>query len=181
MNAIYLACLMMGLIGIVGALVGGDTGADGGDSGGGLPWRGLTTLATAFLGVGAGGCAATALGAGTIGAALSGAGSAIALVAVVQGLLLPYVLRQQSNSHIGRQDYIGLIGTVTLPIAPSSWGEVTFTDPDGTRVRGRAVSAEPVILPAGAVVYIGDVDDIYLHVISIPPADEADPSLHQQN
>ncbi|MCV7083476.1 hypothetical protein H7H37_22345, partial [Mycolicibacterium insubricum] len=34
----------------------------------------------------------------------------LALMAAFQGLLLPYLRRQEANSHLGRDSYVGLLG-----------------------------------------------------------------------
>ncbi|MFZ2527531.1 MAG: hypothetical protein WAX14_07740 [Rhodococcus sp. (in: high G+C Gram-positive bacteria)] len=166
MDIFYIACLAIGLVGIVGTLIVGEIGSEfGGD---GLPFLNLTTVATASLGVGVGGGAATLLGFGSVPAAVAAAGTAAIMVLVTRGVLLPYLLRQQGNSHTGRASYLGLTGVVTLTIEPGGWGEITFTDTEGNRVRSRAVSTETAALPANSRVYIGDLDDDVLHVVSIP-------------
>ncbi len=171
MTIFFLACLAMGLVGLVGMIIVGEVGSDGpgaGDAAEGLPFLSLTTAATALFGVGLGG-SATLLAGGAGGvAAIAAAGCAIVLVFLTRGVLLPYLLRQQSNSHIGRHSYIGLTGTVTIAIEPGQWGEISFTDIEGSRVRARAVSAEPGPLPVNTPVYIGDVDDDNVHVVAIP-------------
>ncbi|RDI32636.1 hypothetical protein DEU38_103373 [Rhodococcus sp. AG1013] len=183
MTTIYLACLAMGLVGIVGTLVVGETGSDVGDTdgGSGLPFLSLTTVATALFGVGVGGSGASVAGGSGLVAALTATAGAIVLVGLTRGVLLPYLLRQQSNSHIGRQAYIGLVGTVTIPIAPGGWGEVAFTDTEGNRVRARAVSAEAVMLPVDARVYIGDIDADNVHVVAVPDDLASDSPLHKSN
>ncbi len=40
------------------------------------------------------------------------------MVFLARGVLLPYLMRQQGNSHTGRLSYIGLTGVVTLSIEP---------------------------------------------------------------
>ncbi|CAM2866763.1 NfeD family protein [Prescottella defluvii] len=183
MTVFFLACLAMGLVGLVGTLVVGEGGSDGpggGDAAGGLPFLSLTTVATALFGVGLGG-SAVMLSGGTGGiAAIAAAGCGIILVGLTRGALLPYLLRQQSNSHLGRDSYIGLTGTVTIAIEPGLWGEISFTDTEGSRVRARAVSAEPAPLPVNTPVYIGDVDDDNLHVVTIPDG-ASDSALPETN
>ncbi|WP_430334620.1 NfeD family protein [Rhodococcus sp. ACT016] len=180
MTIFFLACLAMGLVGLVGTIVVGDAGSDSGDAVEGLPFLSLTTAATALFGVGLGG-SATLLAGGSGGVAgIAAAGCAIVLVFVTRGVLLPYLLRQQSNSHIGRHSYIGLTGTVTIAIEPGQWGEITFTDVEGSRVRARAVSAEPAPLPVNTAVYIGDVDDDNVHVVAITDS-TSDSALPETN
>ncbi|MGV9802174.1 hypothetical protein ACWDTP_29420, partial [Mycobacterium sp. NPDC003449] len=84
------------------------------------------------------------------------------------GVLLPYLRRQQSNSHKGRSSYIGLLGTVTLEVPAGGWGEVAFVDADGNRVFSRAKSAEPAALAKSTRVYIADIDSDYVHVVAVP-------------
>jgi hypothetical protein len=95
---------------------------------------------------------------------------------------LPYLLRQQSNSQISRLSYIGLTGTVTIPISPDGWGEIAFVDADGNRVRSRAVTTEPAVLPTGTPVYISDAfGDEHLHVVSIPDSSTTNNALPETN
>ncbi|MGC7229110.1 hypothetical protein RBA36_22675, partial [Mycobacteroides abscessus subsp. abscessus] len=98
----------------------------------------LTSLSAALTGAGAGVFAASALGVAAL---------PTALIAVVCGVVLVWVLRvflaflrgQQANSHSGRASYIGRLGTVTLELpAGGGWGEVALTDANGNRVRSRA-------------------------------------------
>ena len=106
----------------------GDIG-DVGD--GGLPFLSLTSLAIALFRFGAGGLGADFAGLPSGVSIGVGAGVGVALVGVFRGLLLPYMLRQQSNSHFGRASYLGMTGRVELPIEPDGWGEITIADPDG--------------------------------------------------
>ncbi len=96
------------------------------------------------------------------------AACAAVLVAALNGLLLPYMRRQQSNSHRGRSSYVGLLGTVTLEVPPGGWGEVSFVDADGNRVFSRAKSDETAALPKATRVYIADIDPDFVHVVAVP-------------
>ena len=162
----------IGLLALLAALFAGEIGEVGeiGDDGG-LPFLSLTTLATALFGFGAGGLGADLTGLPTPAAIGIGAGTAAVLVGIFRGLLLPYMLRQQSNSHFGRASYLGMTGRVELPIAPDGWGEITIVDPDGARVRLKARSEETATLKAGEQVYICDIDAEYVRVVSIPALD----------
>ena len=51
------------------------------------------------------------------------------------------------------------------------WGEVSFVDSDGNRVRSRAKTAEPAALAKSTPVYIADVDADYVHVVAVPDLD----------
>jgi hypothetical protein len=174
MTAIYVVCFTIGVVALVGSVVLGEFGgADhhggvGGHTGDGVPILSLTTIATGIFGFGAGGWGTDLLGLDEPGPAIAGAVTAVALVLLFRGLLLPYLLRQQSNSHFSRRSFVGLLGRVELAIPLDGWGEIVFTNPDGSRVRAKAKSAEPVALPAASRIYITDVDDEFVHVISVP-------------
>ncbi|WP_422749390.1 hypothetical protein ACN27E_12255 [Mycobacterium sp. WMMD1722] len=166
MTAIYLAAFAVGGIAVLSALLFADVG-----HGDGLPFLSLTSLAAGVLGAGTGGLIATWAGAGAVPAGVIAAGTAVVLVAALNGLLMPYLRRQQANSHRGRISYVGLLGTVTLDVPVDGWGEVAFVDADGNRVRSRARTAEPVALPKATPVYIADVDADYVHVVAVPDLD----------
>ncbi|CAA0117704.1 Uncharacterised protein [Mycolicibacterium vanbaalenii] len=154
--------------------VGGGSGPDG------LPFLSLTSVAAGLLGAGTGGLISTWAGWGTAISAVVAVGSGLVLIGALQGLLLPYLRRQQSNSQRGRVSYIGLLGTVTLEVPTDGWGEVAFVDVDGNRVRARAVTAEPTALSKATPVYIADVDADYVHVVTIPGT-ETDPPAVERN
>lgn len=107
-------------------------------------------------------------GLGGLGAALVALVSALVMVLALQGVLLPYLRRQQSDSQRGRSSYVGLLGTVTLDVPVDGWGEVAFVDTDGNRVRARAIGPEQALLPKSTRVYIADVDAEYAHVVTVP-------------
>lgn len=179
MTAVYLAAFGIGGVAVLTALLVADfdLGADSGAGFGhdGLPFLSLTSLAAGLLGGGTGGLIATWLGMGTLGAAMVAVGSGMVLIAALQGVVVPLLRRQQSNSQRGRASYIGLLGTVTLDVPADGWGEVAFVDADGNRVRARAVTAEPHLLPKSTQVYIADVDSDYVHVVTTPGANPEPP------
>lgn len=184
MSVAFVVCFVVGLVAIVGSLVVGELGdLVGGVDGdvGGVPILGPTTIATALFGVGAGGLAATGFDLAAAPAWLAAVSGGVVLVALTRGLLLPYLLRQQANSHVGRASYVGALGTVTLALVGDDWGEVSFTDGDGSRVRARAVTAEPGDLPVGTRVYIADVDRDYVHVVAVPDVSHPDLQLPESN
>ena len=172
MTAAYVAAFAVGGIALVVTLLLGDVGGGhdiGNDVGhDGLPFLSLTSLSAAILGAGAGGLLSTWAGMSALGAGLVAVGTAAALVLILQGGLMPYLRRQQANSQRGRASYIGRLGTVTLEIPTEGWGEVSFADADGNRVRARAVTAEPAALLKATRVYIADVDADYVHVVAVP-------------
>ena len=164
MTTFYIAAFVVGAVAVLSALVLTDVGA-GHD---GMPFLSLTGLSAGLLGAGTGGLIGSWAGLGRAGAAVVALLSAAALVLALHGLLLPYLRRQQANSHRSRSSYVGLLGTVTLDVPPDGWGEVSFVDADGNRVRSRAKTAEPSALPRSTRVYIADVDADYVHVVAVP-------------
>ena len=163
MTAVYVATFVVGGIAVLSALLLTDIG-----HGDGMPFISLTGASAALLGAGTGGLVGTWAGLNPLIAGLVAAGSAVALVGALNGLLLPYLRRQQSNSHRGRASYIGLLGTVTLDVPADGWGEVSFVDADGNRVRSRAKTSEPGALPKSTQIYIADVDADFVHVVAVP-------------
>lgn len=166
MTAAYLAAFIVGGIAVLSALFLVDFGHGAGHDG--LPFLSLTGVSAALLGAGAGGLISSWAGVGAVGAGLVAIAAAVVLMLAFQGLLLPYLRRQESNSQKSRTSYIGLLGTVTLDVPIGSWGEVAFVDSDGNRVRARAITEEPDVLTKNTSVYIADVDADYLHVVAVP-------------
>ena len=184
MTAVYLVAFVVGGVAVLAALLLAEFDVGGGHSGthvgspDGLPFVSLTSLSAGLLGAGAGGLIGEWAGLGELGAGLLAGGSAVVLLAVLQGLVLPYLRRQQSNSHLGRLSYVGLLGTVTLEVPAGGWGEVAFVDAEGNRVRSRAVTAELEALPKSTRVYISDVDDDGVHVVAVPDLDQPPSERH---
>ncbi|KUI32637.1 hypothetical protein [Mycobacterium sp. GA-2829] len=162
MTTVYLAAFIVGGVAVLVALLFGDFDADG------LPFLSLTAVSAALLGAGAGGLVAGWSGLSAAATGVIAVVTGLVLIAALSGLLLPYLRRQQANSHRGRSSYIGLLGTVTLDVPVDGWGEVSFVDADGNRVRSRAVTAEVAALPKATPVYIADVDADYVHVVAVP-------------
>ncbi|OHU99956.1 hypothetical protein [Mycobacterium talmoniae] len=162
MSAVYLAAFVVGAVAVLSALLLTDFGHDG------MPFLSLTSVSAALLGAGTGGLVSTWAGLGAAAAGGVALVSAVLLVATLQGLVLPYLRKQQSNSQRGRSSYIGLLGTVTLDVPVDGWGEVAFVDGDGNRVRSRAITTEPATLAKSTRVYIADVDPDYVHVVAVP-------------
>ena len=178
MTVVYLAAFGVGAVAVLTALLLTDIEV-GGSGSEGMPFLSLTSLAAGLIGGGAGGLITTWAGLGTLGSAVVAAIGALTLIGALQGLLLPYLRRQQSNSQRGRVSYVGLLGTVTLDVPTDGWGEVAFVDADGNRVRARAVTAEPEALAKSTRVYIADVDADYVHVVTIPGAGTDPPTLER--
>jgi membrane protein implicated in regulation of membrane protease activity len=160
---VYLAAFIVGGVSILTALLLADVG-----HGDGMPFLSLTGISAALVGAGTGGLVGTWAGLGTLPTGVLAGASAVVLAFVLNGVLLPYLRRQQSNSHRGRSSYIGLLGTVTLEVPAGGWGEVSFVDADGNRVFSRAKSDEPAALPKSTRVYIADIDSDFVHVVAIP-------------
>jgi membrane protein implicated in regulation of membrane protease activity len=169
-TAVYLGAFAVGAIAVLSALLLAEFSIGGGHGPDGLPFVSLTSLSAALLGAGAGGLIGTWAGLGGAVSGVISAVSAVVLLLGLQGLVLPYLRRQESNSHRGRISYIGLLGTVTLEVPADGWGEVAFVDADGNRVRSRAVTTEPHALAKATQVYISDVDADVVHVVSIEGA-----------
>ncbi|WP_197508379.1 MULTISPECIES: NfeD family protein [unclassified Mycobacterium] len=163
--AVYLAAFVVGGIAVLAALLLADVG-----HGDGMPFLSLTGLSVGLLGAGVGGLIGTWLGLGALWSAVLAGACAVVLVFTLNGLLLPYMRRQQSNSHHGRSSYVGLLGTVTLEVPAGGWGEVSFVDADGNRVFSRAKSDEADALPKATRVYIADIDPDFVHVVAVPEA-----------
>lgn len=175
---VYLAAFGVGAVAVLTALLLTDIEV-GGSGSDGMPFLSLTSLSAGLIGAGAGGMITTWAGLGALGSAVVALVGALTLIGALQGLLLPYLRRQQSNSQRGRVSYVGLLGTVTLDVPTDGWGEVAFVDADGNRVRARAVTAEPEALTKSTRVYIADVDADYVHVVAIPGAGADPPTLER--
>ncbi|MDI9918266.1 hypothetical protein [Rhodococcus sp. IEGM 1379] len=163
-------CFVIGAVALIGAFAVGEVTDLGSGHGDGLPFLSLTTLATALFGFGAAGAVATIAHLSTPIALTAALALGISLVATTRGLILPYLLKQQDNSHISRTSYVGLLGTVTLTIMPERCGEVSFADTEGNRVHATAISLHRAPLTTGTIVYIADVDDQYLRVVTVDDA-----------
>lgn len=174
MTTVYLVAFVVGAVAVLASLllveidVGGHGLGHG--TGDGMPFLSLTSVSAALLGAGTGGLLGTWAGLGAVPAGIVAAVSAAALLGLLQGVALPYLRRQQSNSHRSRSSYVGLLGTVTLEIPPQGWGEVAFVDADGNRVRSRAISDEEVPLTKASRIYVSDVEGDAVRVVSIEGA-----------
>jgi hypothetical protein len=165
-TAVYVAAFVVGGIAVLVTLL--LTDLDFGGTHDGVPFLSLTSLSAGLLGAGTGGLVATWAGVGAVGTGAIAVISALLLIFALQGLLLPFLRRQEANSAHGRDSYIGRLGTVTLDVPADGWGEIQFVDAAGNRVRARAVTDEPAPLPKATPVYICDVDPEFVHVVSVP-------------
>jgi hypothetical protein len=181
LTAVYVVAFIVGSVAVLASLlltefdIGGGHGIGHGvgdvGSPDGMPFLSLTSLSAALLGAGAGGLIGSWAGWGGLTAGGVALGSAVVLLLILQGLLLPYLRRQQSNSQKGRISYVGLLGTVTLEVPSEGWGEIAFVDTEGNRVRSRAVTDETETLRKATLVYISDVDADAVHVVAVPDPD----------
>ncbi|WP_024795171.1 hypothetical protein [Tomitella biformata] len=167
--ALFLITFVVGLAVLIGTAVFGELEISDADG----PLGGLlsvTSASTLLFGWGASGlvlAAASDLPHPIV--ALLAIAPAASLLFVFRGLLLPWMARQQSNSHASRTAYIGRTGQVRVAIPADGWGEVTFLDEDGALTAAKAVTAEPAGITIGQEVYIADVDADVVHVVAITP------------
>ena len=133
------------LVGEVSDFFGGDSDLGGGD---GPSWASPSVLAGAVCAYGVTGLIATESGLDGIWAVLLGA---VVGAVVAAGLvsLLRMFSRQQGNSQVSRESYMGLTAVVTLSIPPGGKGEVQFRDKNGVLVTKPAASTWSETMPAG--------------------------------
>ncbi|MBP9738150.1 hypothetical protein KBD20_00505 [Candidatus Saccharibacteria bacterium] len=82
-------------------------------------------------------------------------------------LVLRPLFRQQSNSQLGRSSYIGLMGSITLAVQADGWGEVQFTNTNGSLVTERAIAHDGAGIPTGTSVVITDVGETNVTVVVV--------------
>jgi hypothetical protein len=173
LSAVYLVVLLVSVLLLIAALVLGfghesDFGHEvgSGDAGGGPvghletdgpSWLSGRVILGAAAGFGAFGLGAQAAGlSGWITVPVAVAGFFGMAVFVRQLVLLP-MWRQQSNTLLSREEYVGSRGQVTLGIRSGETGLVRFIDPNGTPVTDYAVAGDGGDLPAGTDVLVVDV------------------------
>lgn len=165
--ALFLIAFVVGLAVLIGTAIFGELEIGDGDGlFGGL--LSITAIATFLFGWGAAGLLLSAAGdLPDVFVALLALLPAAGLVGVFRGLLLPWMARQQSNSHGGRETYIGRTGHARIAIPADGWGEVVFLDEAGALTAAKAVTAEPDGIAAGQEIYIAEVEDDVVHVVAI--------------
>lgn len=145
---------------------GGDVAADG------PSWVSGRVILGAAAGFGAFGLGAQAAGlAGWVTLPIAVAGF-VGMAVVIRQLVLRPMWRQQSNSLLSRDSYVGSRGHVTLGIRSGESGLVRFLDRNGTPVTDFAVTADGLALPAGTAVLVVDVTP--QHVVVDPDPLAAD-------
>lgn len=199
--AVYLVVLLVSVLLLVAALVlgvghdadlsheidtagdGADTSAVGPDIGShesglgsdGPSWVSGRVILGAAAGFGAFGLGAQAAGlSGWVTLPIAVAGF-VGMAVVIRQLVLRPMWRQQSNSLLSRDSYVGSRGQVTLGIRSGESGLVRFLDRNGTPVTDFAVSGDGLALPAGTAVLVVDVTP--QHVVVDPDPLAAD-SMH---
>lgn len=172
-SAVYLGVLLVSLLLLVVALAVGfghdadlshelDSGHAGGHDAAhvdadGPSWLSSRVILGAAAGFGAFGLGAQALGwSGWITLPVALIGFFVMAVVVRQAVLKP-MWRQQSNTLLSRDQYVGSRGRVTLGIRSGETGLVRFIDPNGTPVTDYAVAGDGGDLPAGTDVLVVDV------------------------
>lgn len=120
----------------------------------GPSWMSSSMLSAAIAAFGISGFVAISSGARGIWAILVAIVVGAAIGFIVVNFIQKPLARQQGNSHISRESYVGQNASVTLRIPPGGWGEVRFRDTNGAQVSERAYSATPTEVPAGARVVI---------------------------
>jgi membrane protein implicated in regulation of membrane protease activity len=86
--------------------------------------------------------------------------------------VLKPLARQQSNSLLSSQSYVGCEGVLTLDILEGGSGQVTFNDRAGAHVVRVAVSPHGEALPKGARVLIIDIGENEKLVVDTNPLRE---------
>lgn len=152
---------------------GHDTASSGSDvAADGPSWVSSRVFLGAAAGFGAFGLGAQAAGLSgwiTLPIALVGL---VGMAVVIRQLVLRPMWRQQSNSLLSRDSYVGSRGLVTLGIRSGESGLVRFLDRNGTPVTDFAVTGDGVDLPAGTAVLVVDVTPQHVVVDPDPLATE---------
>jgi membrane protein implicated in regulation of membrane protease activity len=150
-----LAFLILTLfLGEIGDLVGGNTDVA---HGGGLPWMSFTTVSLALVGWGLSGLIAVHLGLTSWLVFLAATAISVLFVVAVMLLIIKPLLRQQANSLVSQQSYVGSQATVILDISPDNAGQIQLTDPNGALVTLPAASTNAVSIPKGSTVIISEI------------------------
>ena len=164
MGELELAFLMMVIVGgaflifslflgEISDFVGDHAGGSGHDGPG---WASPTVIAGFLCAYGLTGFIASR--SGLHGLLAFGLGAAVGL-AVAFGMVsfLRALSKQQGNSQLSSESYLGLTAVVTLSIPPDGKGEVQFRDNNGVLVRRAAASTWTQTMPSGTEAHIKSV------------------------
>ncbi|HJS83740.1 MAG TPA: hypothetical protein VJ742_13000 [Nitrososphaera sp.] len=122
-----------------------------------VSWFDLKAIAVGLIGLGSVGAIAHQLGASLIISwSLALIGFFVMTFVSVFFVLKP-LARQQSNSLISRDSYLGRPATVTLRIPAHGTGQVSFVDLNGARVVESAVANDGSDMPSDTAVIIVDL------------------------
>lgn len=119
-------------------------------------WYGMKPILAAMVGFGAVGFCTSFYGVPALFAWSLAVLGAFGMGAIVYHGLIKPLAKQQYNSLLSRQSYVGLLGRVVLSIPEDGFGEIEFRDANGATVRQKATSTEGAIAYNTAV-FITDV------------------------
>jgi membrane protein implicated in regulation of membrane protease activity len=162
MSQVFTAMTVVGGLALLTAIIVTDMEMDG------MPFLSLTNVSAAITGGGISGLLSAEFGAQTSTSVTISTVAGILTFVAAQGLHNA-VKGGEPNEIRGLSASIGCLGHVSMTIPEKGWGEVTYTDYDGSLVSRRAISADGTPLGNGAHVYISDVDGETLLVIEVPP------------
>ena len=150
--------------GEVSDLVGG--GGDGDLTGDGLSWVSLTTVSIGLIGFGVVGLTATRYTEGWTSVLIGIIAGVVFVVIIRQFVLLP-LMRQQSNSQLIINSYVGRTASVVITIPSGGWGQVRLTDNNDAVVeyRARTTMGEPI--NTGTRVTIDEVNSDFVLVTPV--------------
>lgn len=138
--------------------IGGDAAGGAGTEFHAPSWFSVTAIAAGMTGFGASGFLTLIATSALLPAIGIGFAGMFGLWGITL-LMSRYIARQQHNSIVYNNDYIGLQGVLSLPVSGNGIGQVDFADPNGMYTRLSAVSMDGQDLPIGTHVLIVDVTD----------------------
>lgn len=174
-SGIYLAILIAGVVLLAVSFLFGEIGDlfDGGvDSGDGPGILSVSIIGAALSFLGGTGLLVTRLGWDVIPSLLLALLIGIAGAFSVRQFFLKPLMKQQGNSHIGRDSYVGINAIVTLEIMPKGWGEVRFIDANGASVFSKAISGSSRALTVNQQVTITQIAADQVVVDPIAPSNK---------
>lgn len=118
----------------------------------------LSTLLAAFTAVGVIGLVATTNGLGWWQSLLVALACGLGVGFLIQQFVSKVLVKNQHNTQISRDSYIGRTASVTVAAGPGRVGEVRFTDSNGASVSQPAIVDGDVTYPTGSTVVITSVN-----------------------